>query len=451
MPYGEACYIGEALSHFDPKGSFMGLGKSKGFPADFIAEGLDQTRGWFYSMMVLGVALFGTSPFKNVVVNGLVLAEDGRKMSKSLKNYSDPMEVINRFGADAMRYFLISSPVVSAEDLCFSDKLVDEVLRKNINRIDNVLSFYEMYAGSMADRAATLEKLDIQALRKGSKLDAWMIARLEQTAFEITEAMEAYQLDKATRPLADFIDDLSTWYVRRSRDRFKSDDKKTQEEAIATTKYILREFAKVLAPIMPFTAEMIWSEMKTKMDPESVHLCVWGNVEELESKDVEAIEKMELVREMVTNILEERNKAAIKVRQPLAAATFKTAKFDPIKTSGEYLGEVMDETNVRSLNFVNPHPKSLPQGEGLSQDRICELDTNITEELKVEGVYRELVRTIQDARKLAGLKVGENVNIQLPNSLSEFEKQVVESKKAELQKECNLNEISWGETLEILR
>jgi isoleucyl-tRNA synthetase len=189
---------------------------------------------------------------------------------------------------------------------------------------------------------------------------------------------------------------------------------------------------------------MILSNLKAGSnfdDTESVHLCTWGNVEELEAKDVEAIEKMELVREMVTNILEERNKASIKVRQPLPSATFKTAKFDSIKTSGEYLGEVMDETNVRSLNFV--------ESDGSTQ--VCELDTNITDELKVEGVYRELVRTIQDARKLAGLKVGENVNIQLLNSLSDFEKQVVESKKAELQKECNLNEIAWGEKLEILR
>jgi isoleucyl-tRNA synthetase len=434
MPYAQFHYPFENKELFN-----------QNFPADFISEAQDQTRGWFYTMLILGVGLFDQSPFRSVITSGMINAADGKKISKKLKNYTDPLELISKYGSDSVRYYLLSSPAVKGESMKFSDEGVKQIYSKNITRLLNVLSFYKLYDDGT-------NSLPLGEGRGGGHvLDKYIVARFKQVKLEVSRGFDALFVDAAFRPIEKFIDDLSVWFLRRSRDRFKSDDKKTQEEAIATTKYILREFAKVLAPIMPFTAEMIWSEMKTKMDPESVHLCAWGNVEELESKDVEAIEKMELVREMVTNILEERNKAAIKVRQPLAAATFKTAKFDPIKTSGEYLGEVMDETNVRSLNFVNPHPKSLPQGEGLSQDRICELDTNITEELKVEGVYRELVRTIQDARKLAGLKVGENVNIQLPNSLSEFEKQVVESKKAELQKECNLNEISWGETLEILR
>jgi isoleucyl-tRNA synthetase len=147
MPFGEAHYPFDKKD-FDPKhGLFQSLfGKSKGFPADFIAEGLDQTRGWFYSMIVLGVALFGKSPYQNVVVNGTILAEDGEKMSKSKKNYPDPMVVVNKYGADAVRYYMLSSPVVHGQDFCFSEKGVDEVAKKHIGRLNNVLTFYEMYA-----------------------------------------------------------------------------------------------------------------------------------------------------------------------------------------------------------------------------------------------------------------------------------------------------------------
>jgi isoleucyl-tRNA synthetase len=414
MPYGEACYVGEALPHFDPKGSFMGLGKSKGFPADFIAEGLDQTRGWFYSMMVLGVALFGTSPFRNVVVNGLVLAEDGRKMSKSLNNYPNPMDVINRFGVDAMRYFLISSPVVSAEDLCFSEKSVDEVLRKNINRLDNVLSFYEMYAGSMTDRAAMLEKLDAGALRKGNTLDRWIIARLDQTAFEITEAMEAYQLDKATRPLADFIDDLSTWYVRRSRDRFKVDqgadarDLADRTAALSTTQYVLREAAKLMAPVMPFYAEHLYQRVTggDYAHTSSVHLETWTEGA-APSKDQKALlAEMTQARAVVTLGLEARAKSGIKVRQPLQKLTTKLGAV----FSDEIIELIKDEVNVKEVV------------QSAAQEAEVMLDTVITEELRAQGIVRDLIRAVQDARKNTGLTIQDRpvLSVTAPSSLLEM-------------------------------
>ena len=189
----------------------------------------------------------------------------------------------------------------------------------------------------------------------------------------------------------------------------------------------------------------MWQELRSEIDPISVHLANWGVVAEVEESDIQNIEKMELVREMVTNILEERIKAGQKVRQPLAAVTFKTSKFSGIQGSGEYLGEVMDEVNIRSINFEGPHPNPPPSGEGEVQSaKICELDLNITEELKEEGVYRELVRMIQDKRKENNLKVSDQINITLPNSLSDFEKHVIEKKKIELMKECGLKEISFG-------
>lgn len=419
MPYAQFHYP------FENKELFK-----QNFPADFISEAQDQTRGWFYTMLVLGVGLFDQSPFKSVITSGMINAADGKKISKKLKNYTDPLELIKQYGSDSVRYYLLSSPAVKGESMKFSDEGVKQIYSKNITRLLNVVSFYKMYESEV-----------IASSHSQHVLDKYIVARLKQVKLEVSKGFDELFVDVAFRPIEKFIDDLSVWFLRRSRDRFKSDDEKTRNEAVSTTLHILREFAKVLAPIMPFTAEMIWAEVKNKLDPESVHLCAWGNVEELENSDIEAVEKMELVREMVTNILEERNKAGIKVRQPLASATFKTSKFDLIKNSGEYLGEVMEETNVKSLKFVNSDRSA----------QVCELDTKITEELKVEGVYRELVRTIQDARKLAGLKVGENVNIQLPNSTDDFSKKVVAEKETELKKECNLNEISWGEKLEILK
>ena len=229
MPYGEMHYPFENLDKFDPK-------KHLGFPADFIAEGIDQTRGWFYSMLVVSVALFGEPSYKSVIANGIVLAEDGLKMAKKLKNYTDPMLLADKYGADALRYYLLSSPAVHAEDLKFSDKGVDEVLKKVIMRLTNVYSFFEMYGGFDADFSKKVESKNI--------LDIWILTRLVETATEITKATDKYELDRATRPIADFVDDVSTWFLRRSRDRFKSDDVEDKNSARETTRTIILEFSR---------------------------------------------------------------------------------------------------------------------------------------------------------------------------------------------------------------
>ena len=207
MPYAQKHYPFENLDTFNPE-------KSIGYPADFIAEGLDQTRGWFYSLIVLGVALFGKSPFRHVVVNGLTLAEDGKKMSKSLQNYPDPVELADRVGADALRYYLLSSPIVRGEDLRVSEKEVLELQRKNIGRLHNVLAMYEMYAdGSI-----------VAHVDSANVLDKGIIARLNQVVADVTLGYENYELDKATRPIEGLIDDISVWYLRRSRERLKGDN-----------------------------------------------------------------------------------------------------------------------------------------------------------------------------------------------------------------------------------
>ena len=191
------------------------------FPADFIAEGLDQTRGWFYSLLVLSVALFDEAPFKNVVVNGMVLAEDGQKMSKKLRNYPDPKYIIDKYGADAIRYYLLSSPIVHAESLSLSEKGINDILKKVIMRLMNVLTFYVIYSDGQG----------IELKEESTNvLDKWIIARLKELSLQETKSLEMYELDKAFRPISNFVDDLSTWYIRRSRDRFKSENIQEKSE-----------------------------------------------------------------------------------------------------------------------------------------------------------------------------------------------------------------------------
>jgi isoleucyl-tRNA synthetase len=379
MPYGEAHYLGKAKGDFDPKG---GLFKSrKGFPAEFIGEGVDQTRGWFYSMLVLGVGLFGTSPFKNVIVNGIILAEDGEKMSKRLKNYPDPMEVVNKYGADALRYYLLSSPVVAAQDVRFSEKGVDEVSKKLLQRLDNVLSFYELYANR--DTAAVADSSNV--------LDRWIRARLVETKAETERQLDLYQLDKASRPLMSFVDDLSTWYLRRSRDRFKSEDAADKALALGTTRYILRELAKVSAPFLPFYAEALWGRVRQDFDRESVHLEEWPAYEATKADD-KIVADMAEARKVVTLALQERAKANIKVRQPLAKLSIKNASF-----GAELLAVIKDEVNV----------KEVVADATLASDTL--LDTAVDENLRKEGIARDVIRAIQDLRKTEGLTVGDRV------------------------------------------
>jgi isoleucyl-tRNA synthetase len=382
MPYGESHYPFNK-QEFNPVSGISSIfKKSKGYPADFIAEGLDQTRGWFYSMLVLGVGLFGKSPFKNVVVNGLVLAEDGQKMSKSKKNYPNISLVVDKYGADALRFFLMSSPVVRSQDVRFSEKLVDEIVKKNIGRLNNVISFYEMYADNKV-----VSKQNIN-----NPLDLWIFSRLNQVNKEITTNLEKYEIDRAVRPISEFIDDLSVWYIRRSRDRFKSEERSDKESALYTTRAVLIEFSKLLAPFMPFFAEDIYQRMKG--EKESVHLEDWPKLQNVDEK---LISDMKNVREIATKALEARMNAKINVRQPLSTLKVKS----DIPKDEKLLSIIKDEVNVKSV---------LSDSE---LNTFAWLDTNITPELKIEGEMRELVRVLQDMRKEAGLTVDKIINIDI--------------------------------------
>lgn len=404
---------------FNPRG-FLGFA-AKGYPADFIAEGLDQTRGWFYSLIVLGTALFGKAPYRHVIVNGLVLASDGQKMSKKLKNYPDPMEVVKKYGADSLRYYLLSSSVIRGEDLRFNERGVEEVQKKLLMRLDNVRSFYEMYAGAQQKlpEKGEMNTTPTPFSKTFAVLDQWILARLNELIKDSTAGYERYELDTATRPLASFIDDLSTWYVRRSRGRFKDggDDKGT---ALATLGHVLVTVAKVMAPVMPFFADDLYRRLRTHADPESVHLAEWpegGTVDEQLLKD------MQTIRELASKGLELRERAGIKVRQPLS--TF-SAKHVPADAGLRRI--LADELNV----------KEVVQDESLEE---AELDMHVTDELKEEGLVRELVRRIQEWRKQEGLTVADRPSYALVVS-NEEERRAAENNKEKLMQATNLKDLT---------
>ncbi len=378
---------------FDPKRLF-GFA-ARGYPADFIAEGLDQTRGWFYSLIVLGVALFGRSPYKHVIVNGTIVTASGEKMSKRLKNYPDPMEIVERYGADALRYYLLASSVMRAEDLRFSERGVDEVVKKILMRLDNVRSFYELYAEADNPQAkgkawpSGLEHPESVGYPSGRHiLDRWILARLAELVRRATDGYEGYELDEAVRPLGEFIDDLSTWYVRRSRERFSargrsaSGGKDDVAQASSTLRRVLQMTARVMAPCMPFFAEDLWRRVRKEKDPISVHLASWPEAGEL-APDPALLSSMRVVRAAASAGLEARERAGLKIRQPLASLTT-TQELVP-----ELAAILMDEVNVKEIRV----------------GKEVVLDTHITPELREQGVLRELIRRVQEWRKEQGLKI----------------------------------------------
>ncbi len=382
MPFAQVHYPFENKQEFEKRGSAL-------FPADFISESIDQTRGWFYTLLVQNTVLFGTSPYKNVAVTGLILAEDGRKMSKSLKNYPEVTDILDRFGADAVRYYLMSSPAVKAGELAFSEKGVDEVVKKILLRLKNVHTFFEIYEKESFKSESKSGKQETNARNSTNVLDKWILARLDEIAEEITIHLDTYELDKAGRPFSDFVDDLSTWYLRRSRDRFKGGDIDDKNQAVATLGYVLKELSKLLAPFMPFMAEDVYQGIREDGDPESVHLESWPYKKSWHSRIFGSrkpaiLKEMEAVRQLVSFALEERSASGIKVRQPLGRLKVKS---ENLKGREELLDLVKDEVNVKEIIFDS------------TIEEQTSLDLSITPELQAEGIARDFIREVQDTRK----------------------------------------------------
>lgn len=394
MPYAQDHY---PFAKHTAWGDIVDPEKGIGYPADFIAESVDQTRGWFYSLIVLGVALFGKSPYKNVITNGLMLAEDGKKMSKKLKNYPDPITMLDRYGADTLRFYMLSSPIIKGEDLNFTEKHVAELSRKNLGRLDNVLSFYELFKEAAPHVALVSED---------NVLDRWIHARLHELITEVTNGYEQYELDRATKPVTDFIDDLSTWYVRRSRDRVKGEDAADRARALGTLQYVLRKLAKVIAPVMPFYAEHLFSRVRTEKDPMSVHLSEWPTPGPIDAK---LLARMVEVRRVVSVALEQRTKANIKVRQPLPSLRY-FANQNIVTLDEELHKMIGEEVNVKKVSAnVFDEPQGSNEQVGFLPEVTVILDTDITPELKREGQARELMRAIQDMRKQMDLEPKDRV------------------------------------------
>ena len=469
MPYAQQHYPFENKEKFEA-----------GFPADFISEGLDQTRGWFYTLTVLAAALFDEPAFKNCIVNGLVLAEDGKKMSKSLRNYTDPNEVIKQFGADALRLFLMNSNVVKADDLKYSDSGVRDVLKGILIPFWNSYSFYITYANidgitppadSDGGLAAFLDTLN-------NPLDLWILSVTEKLVADVTAALDAYDLSQAVPPMIEYIDLLNNWYIRRSRRRFwKSENDGDKAQAYETLYRALKKFSLVAAPVIPFITESIWQNLKTENDALSIHLASYPEYDE-KARDNALEFKMKTVQKAVSMGRSLRYQFNLKIRQPLKAVEIVTRNAEEKRVLLEMEESIIEELNVKEVIFHEKEDELVEYNakanfrilgkelgasmkkaaaviEALNSEEIQNilegatlnievdgktvditadkitvnriekpslkvvnegtltvgLNTELTEELVLEGCVRDLVRGIQTLRKDCGLEVTDRIGL----------------------------------------
>ncbi len=389
---------------------------TKGYPADYISEAIDQTRGWFYTLHAIGVLLGRGNAYKNVICLGHILDKDGLKMSKSKGNTVNPWEAIEKYGVDPLRYWMytINQP---GESKNFDIRTVDDVVKKVFNLVLNVLKFYEMYA----------KEGDVVTRDSNHPLDRWIIAKLDELIRSMTSSLDAYRPLDAGREIREFIAELSQWYVRRSRDRFKGEDEADKKSAQETLGYVLRELSKVMAPFTPFVAEDIYLRVTMGKEKESVHLEDWPEVREASEQDTLIVSQMKDVRGFVTLALEARAKAGIKIRQPLGLFSIKG---EGTALPRDLIEIIMDEVNVKDIAFVS----------NLETDVL--LDTTITPELKEEGDMRELVRAIQDHRKEKGLSPEDPLDLEI--AFTAIGKVLYEKFEQEIKSVCNIRHISFA-------
>jgi isoleucyl-tRNA synthetase len=494
MPYAQVHYPFENKEWFE-----------NNFPADFISEGLDQTRGWFYTLNILAAALFDKPAFKNVVVNGLVLAEDGKKMSKSERNFSDPKEIIDTFGADALRMFLMNSAVVKGEDLKYSDDGIKDVLKGFIIPFWNAYSFFVTYAN--------IDKFAPEGVpsEPDNPLDRWILSEAEYLVSEVTIQLDQYDLSRAISFIIRFIDLLNNWYIRRSRRRFwRSENDIDKIQAYETLYSVLMSIIHVAAPFIPFITEEIYQNLKTEGMPESLHLSDYP-VADNSIRDQELEKKMEITRQAVSMGRALRSIHSLKIRQPLKSLYIVTRDIKERAILREMEDIIIEELNVKNVIFKENEEdlveykakanfkvlgKTLGKNMKAAAKKIEELsmmeiqslldgatlhldyedgelelreagiiiqrfekenlkvlnegsltiglDSQITEELLQEGTVRDIVRSIQNLRKERNLDVTDRISLKL--SGSEWLKNAVNSFREHLLTETLADSLDWEKT-----
>ena len=396
MTYAQNHYPFENKEYFDNH-----------FPADFISEGLDQTRGWFYTLTVLAAALFKKPAFRNCIVHGIVLASDGRKMSKSLKNYTDPVEVLGTYGADAVRLFLVHSALIKADDLRYSDDGVKDVLKSIILPLWNAYSFFVTYANIDRARPGSSPK------NLSNPLDKWILSASDSLAEKVRTALDAYDLSKAVDPILEFIDYLNNWYIRRSRRRFwksnNPDGTMDQEkaDAYAVLYEVLMTLIKVAAPFMPFTTEAIWQNLRDEKDPLSVHLADFPEPKQ-DRRDPELEYKMSAVQHAVSMGRSLRSLHNIKIRQPLKEVELVTRDKKEKAALLEMEEIIREELNIKKVNFTD-NEEDLVDYEAKANFRVLgrELGKNMKAAAEViAGFSKNQIRSLLDGAVLS-ISIGE--------------------------------------------
>lgn len=405
MPFAQFHYPFENVEKFE-----------QNFPGDFIVEYVGQVRAWFYYVHAVNVALFGKNAYKNVIVTGNLMGNDGKKLSKSLGNYTDPNLVMDQYSADSLRFTLLNSPVLAAEDASLTDKEVGDNARK-LSMVWNMYDFFTLYAdvdqwewdGSYDDPSSSLT----------NPLDIWVVSRVHQLTRDMDSAMQSYDIAAALKPVLAFLDDASNWYVRRSRRRFwKSGDDTDKNDAYRTLHYVLVRLAHVLAPFTPFLAEELYQKLT---GGESVHLRDWPVTGDI---NTDVLAEMADLRLGIEQGLSARAAAKIKVRQPLPSAQLFTRHQAPSQRSLEYTAIAKDELNVKEVTIQAS--LDAENGSPLATQPLTDLDTNITPELKREGMAREVIRNVQNARKQAGLNVDDRIVLALLTRDEELQKAINE-------------------------